>query len=291
MALNRRDVIIGSIFALISWILTASWLPSVRFVPYALICGAVTALGLVAYVILTNSRALQDGPLYPPKSHSTTSLFITWPEVWTEETAALRQRQTYTKSQIRGLPASLSTSLEVVLDLIIRNYVKSWYSKLSTGDVFPNEIHSGICSAVGQLVRRLQDLDAVEVLVTRLLPIFNDHIEGFVEADRKVMGRDKARGLAGTEELDIAIAAKYRDGSLHPAASIAASRTTAPQQKHLRQTLERILPLIMPAEMMTSASVTVLVREIVACAVLLPTLQMLSDPDFLNQQIEAFVRH
>ncbi|KAH0051551.1 intermediate filament, regulator of G-protein signaling, partial [Aureobasidium melanogenum] len=75
-------------------------------------------------------------------------------------------------------------------------------------------------------------------------------------------------------------------GKLHPAAALAFSDTKLLQQTHLRRLVAKILPLVMPEYMKTSAAVTTLVKEIVACAVLTPIVLMLSDPDFFNQLIE-----
>jgi sorting nexin-25 len=41
--------------------------------------------------------------------------------------------------------------------------------------------------------------------------------------------------------------------------------------------------------MMTSPAVNVLVKELVACAVLSPVMQMVADPDMWNQLMEGYV--
>lgn len=288
MALRRRDLVVGSTVAFLSWTFTTHWAPSLRFIPYAIACGAFISLGLFLLLILTTSRPLHSGS--PASKYSTVSLSFTTSETWTKEVSTLRTRHKYSKPHIWGLGPSLSTSVDSTIHLIVRDFVKSWYSKLSIGNVFPNEIDSGIRLSLGELVRRLQGIDVVDLLVTRLLPIFSEHVQSYVEAENQVRGRDKSRRFSTSDELNIAIPAKYRNGDLHPAASLAASRTNALKQKHLQGVVERILPLVLPQNMTTSASVTILIREIITCAVLLPVIQMLSDPDFLNQHIETFVR-
>jgi sorting nexin-25 len=42
--------------------------------------------------------------------------------------------------------------------------------------------------------------------------------------------------------------------------------------------------------MSTSPAVNVLIKELVACAVLFPVMQMLADPDMWNQLVEGYVR-
>ncbi|KAG9575316.1 intermediate filament, regulator of G-protein signaling, partial [Aureobasidium melanogenum] len=113
-----------------------------------------------------------------------------------------------------------------------------------------------------------------------------NHMRDFYNAERIVRGKNLSRDMTESEELDLAIAAKFRDGKLHPAAALAFSDTKLLQQTHLRRLVAKILPLVMPEYMKTSAAVTTLVKEIVACAVLTPIILMLSDPDFFNQLIE-----
>lgn len=104
-------------------------------------------------------------------------------------------------------------------------------------------------------------------------------------------GRKLSRNITDSEELDLAIAAKYKEGRLHQAASLAYSNTKPIQQQHLRSIVSRLLPKVMPANMATSPAVNVLIKEIVACAVLSPVMQMLADPDTWNQLMEGYVRN
>ncbi|KAK8196529.1 tRNA (guanine-N(7)-)-methyltransferase (tRNA(m7G46)-methyltransferase) [Zalaria obscura] len=96
--------------------------------------------------------------------------------------------------------------------------------------------------------------------------------------------------MTESEELDLAIAGKYKDGRLHKAADLTFSDTKLMQQAHLRKTTARLLPYVLSESMQTSPAVTTLVREIVACAVLGPIMQMLTDPDMWNQLLEGYGR-
>ena len=61
------------------------------------------------------------------------------------------------------------------------------------------------------------------------------------------------------------------------------------QQEYLRKLVVRLMPEILPESMMKSKAVSVIIKEIVACAVLASVMQMLSDPDTWNQLMEAYV--
>lgn len=184
----------------------------------------------------------------------------------------------------------ISDSLDGLLDWILRDYVTLWYSKISPSSNFVNEIERAIRTALINISDRLFAVDIVEVAVSRVVPIVTAHLKEFYEAERTVRGKNLNRNITESDELDIAIAGKYRDGKLHPAASLAYSDLKLVQQDYLRRIVVRLLPEILPESMIKSRTVSVLIREIVSCAVLAPLMQVLSDPDTWNQLMEAYGR-
>jgi len=176
-----------------------------------------------------------------------------------------------------------------LLELIIRDFVKSWYSNISKNSTFTDEVDKTIRLALGNIRDRLLAIDIVEVATTRFVPILTAHFRDFYEAERAIRGKNLNRSVTESDELDLAIAAKYRDGKLHPAASLAYSDTKLVQQEHLRNLSKDLLPKVLPEKVIASRAVGVIIRELVACAVLSPVMQMLSDPDTWNQIMEAYV--
>jgi sorting nexin-25 len=176
-----------------------------------------------------------------------------------------------------------------LIGLSLRDFVKSWYGSISKSPTFVNEIDRCLRAAIGELRDRILAVDMVEIVVSRLIPIITDHLRASYEAEQIVRGRKLMRNVTESEELDLAIAAKYKEGRLHPAASLAYSNTKPIQQQHLRGLVARILPKVLPPSMMTSPAVNVLVKELVACAVLSPVMQMVADPDMWNQLMEGYV--
>jgi sorting nexin-25 len=183
----------------------------------------------------------------------------------------------------------VSDSIDVLVGLVLRDFVKSWYGGISKSPTFVNEVDRAVRAALGEIRDRLLAVDMVETVVSCMIPLVTEHLRASYEAERAVRGRKLSRNVTDSEELDVAIAAKYKDGRLHPAASLAYSNTTPIQQQHLRSIVARLLPRVMPPTMTTSAAVNVLIKEIVACAVLSPVMQMLADPDTWNQLMEGYV--
>jgi sorting nexin-25 len=287
MALRRRDVILASIAVFIAWGYAVKWAPSLRWAGYAFTAGlAVPVLGLVALLLLT-SRGTEYGSrnsISRPKGPAFLSA-----TAWKAEVAGLQSRQTYKKQPLYTDSYLVSDALDELLDLILRDFVKSWYSNISSNPIFPNVVDRTIRQALANIRDRLFQTDLVDAVTTRVVPILTAHFRDFYEAERAVRGKHLNRSVTESEELDLAIAGKYKDGKLHPAVSLAFSDTRLVQQEYLRNLTRKVLPDVLPPRTIGSRAVVVLIEELVACAVLFPVMQMLSDPDTWNQLMEAYV--
>ena len=290
MALQGRDIALAGIACFIAWGYAVNWLPALRWAGHAFVGGVLAALAaLLALVLLTSGgsrhRRLRDRDTSRPHG----AAFLA-PDIWKREVAALRQRQTYVKTPLFPESPRVSAALDEILEYIIRDFIQSWYSGISKNPVFTDEVDRAIRCALLRIRDRLVDLDLAKVLTTRLVPILTAHFRDFYHAERSVRGRKLNRSVTETEELDLAIASKYREGKLHPAASLSFSDTKTAQQDYLRQVVSGILPKVLPDALLASRPVSILIREITACAVVFPVMQMLSDPDTWNQLMENYGR-
>lgn len=288
MALKGRDVILAGIASFIAWGYATHWLPAIRWAGHAFVAGFLTSLLLLLAVTLLLSKGLDHkNRRLPPRPDGPKFLGR---EQWSSELSALRKRQAYEKKPLCDSSTKISQALDDVLDLITRDFVWSWFSKISENPAFRNEVDKAIRCALDELRERLVTLDLPEVLTTRIVPIMTAHFHDFNEAERAIRGHKLNRSVTESEELDLAIASKYRDGKIHPAASLSYSDLKLTQQDYLRQTTSKILPHVLPDDVISSRAVSSLIREIVACAVLFPVLQLLSDPDTWNQLMENYGR-
>lgn len=288
MALKRRDVVLAAVAVFIAWGYLTHWQPALRYLPYAFVAGILATLALQAWLTFTTAwnkelrhgGTVDYGPKYPA--------FLA-PEKWKAEREALTKRSMYMMEPLYPASFIISDSIDVLLGLILRDFVKGWYGNISKSPTFVNEVDRAVRVAMGDIRDRILAVDMVETAVSRMIPLITEHLRAAYEAERVVKGRKLSRNVTESEELDLAIAAKYKDGRLHPAASLAYSNTKLIQQQHLRSIVTRLLPKVMPRNMTTSPAVNVLIKEIVACAVLSPVMQMLADPDTWNQLMEGYV--
>lgn len=289
MALNprHRHVASAGIVAFIAWGLATAWLPVLRYIGYAFVVGGLaTALSLGALILLS-ARKPQD--IHPPLPVLPRVAAFVHPRTWEADTTWLSKKATYNRIDLYPSSTIISNALDKLLDWLLRDLVTSWYSNISRSPHFVHEIDCTIRTASLGIGNRIFGIDIVEAVVSRIVPLVTNHLKDFYDAERAIRGRDLKRNVTESEELDLAIARKYRDGKVHPAASLAYSDMKLVHQEYLRKIVGRLLSEILPESMIRSRAVAVFIREIVSCAVLAPLMQMLSDPDIWNQLMEAYV--
>lgn len=284
MALKRRDAALACGVAFIAWGYAVSWFSALRWAGYAFGGGLCAGLVLLLGALLLFARSPADRRPRPQAA-----LFL-GPQRWHDEVAALRKRQTYERPSL-GLPSQrVAMAVDNLLNLILRDFVKVWYNNISPNPEFPDEVDRAIRLAIISLLDCLRDKDLVELVISRVVPILTAHFRDFYEAERSIRGKKLNKSVTESEELDLAIAAKYNDGKLHPAASLSFPDTKMVQQDYLRALIARVLPKVMPRHMLSSRAVSIIVKEIVSCAVLSPVMQLLSEPDTWNQMMENMGR-
>ncbi|KAI5467674.1 PXA domain-containing protein [Mariannaea sp. PMI_226] len=284
MALKRRDAALAGLAAFVAWGYAINWLPVLRWAGYAFVAGVITTLvALLASLVLTSKRPSDRNPR--PRG----AAFL-GPKKWRSEIEALRQRQSCTRASIDVESLRVSSAVDNFLDLIVRDFVRSWYSNISRNPTFPNEVDKAIRQALMSLLDSLRDKDLAEIITSRLVPILTAHFRDFYEAEKSVRGRKLNRSVTESEELDLAIASKFRDGRLHSAASLSFPDTKMVQQGYLRSLVAKILPKVLPENLLSSRAVSTIIREIVSCSVLFPVVQLLSEPDTWNQLMENLGR-
>ena len=287
MALKSRDVAIAAIAAFVAWGLLVKWAPILRYFGYAFVAGILAALLSVGLLILkVRNRQEVDASLC---KFPRTAAFVP-PKSWEEETAWLASRAKYQKRPLYPKSSTISRAVDELLDWLLRDLVTSWYKNISGSSSFVVELDRLIRAALINIRDRVLAVDIVEVAVARIVPIINTHLKEFYEAERAVRGKHLNRNVTESEELDLAIASRYHEGKLHPAASMAYSDLKIVQQEHIRRIIVRILPEVLPENVLSSRAVSVLIKEIISCAILTPLMQMLSDPDVWNQLMEAYGR-
>jgi len=178
--------------------------------------------------------------------------------------------------------------------MIVRDFVLAWYKDISSSPSFPTAVSSTMHSSLDQILSRANNIDLANLVVKKIMPKITTHIERFRQSEIALRGAALERRLTQSEELDILLAGKYASmgsGKLHPAVeNLSSTFTRQTEEAHLKNLVHRVLPLVLPEKEVKSKTLKIVFREILACAVLFPVVEMLSDPDFWNKTIDEVVK-
>ncbi|KAG5438838.1 hypothetical protein PCANB_002558 [Pneumocystis canis] len=181
----------------------------------------------------------------------------------------------------------ISEAFDKIIELVIRDFIMRWYKEIAPQGIFPIVVEKTIRYSLIQLGNRIKAIDMEDLVVRKIIPIITSHIAEFSAADAKVQDLGLKQSLTDLTELNLAIARKYNNGNLHPAVTFFHSGNIIYQKDHLRKIVGRFIGFILPESEANSKLVFTLVREIISCGVLSPIMELLIDPDILNQLIEA----
>ncbi|KAK9457247.1 PXA domain-containing protein [Dipodascopsis uninucleata] len=182
----------------------------------------------------------------------------------------------------------ISGSLDLLIEYILRDFILSWYSHISVDASFPAQVENTIRVAVEQMRDRLLKIDMVVFTMKKIIPILTKHVSDFAAAETALHGKNLNKHFTESRELDIALASKYADGELHPAASLKAPDPRIAEKQWIRKLIGSILPYILPETESQSRAVFILVQEIVSYSVIMPIISALEDPDTWNQLIQRY---
>ncbi|KZV88000.1 hypothetical protein EXIGLDRAFT_651692 [Exidia glandulosa HHB12029] len=261
-----------------------------------LLLSPLILLGLVFAFIAANlalgyyadrARGFRNPP--NPLAHAARPLAFSTPAAW----QAVQTRSQWSASSVVLPPLvpsypRVSLALNGILSWIIRDFVWVWYRAISSHTAFPSTVERTIHTSLSALATRAEKLDLPALVVRRVLPLITAHIEHFRQSEVALRGTGLERHLTHSEELDLLLASRYAGrGKLHPAVDNLASMVTKQgEDAHMRRLVDRALPLLVPQQELQSTAVRIVAREIVACAVFGPIVEMLSDPDFWNRIID-----
>ncbi|KAH9849249.1 PXA domain-containing protein [Lenzites betulinus] len=230
-----------------------------------------------------------------PKNALTTAarpLAFSTPAAW----QAVLTRSQWSHKAPQSLPALcadapvVSAAINDILIMIVRDFVLIWYKDISSSPSFPTAVSSTLHGSMERILEKTATLDLSALVVKRILPKVTAHIEQFRQSEVALRGAGLERKLTQSEELDLLLASRYAargGGKLHLAVdNLSSTFTKQSEENHLRGLVDKALPHILPEKEGRSHAVKIVVREIVACSVLYPIMDMLSDPDFWNRTID-----
>ncbi|XP_073339999.1 sorting nexin-14-like isoform X4 [Pagrus major] len=172
------------------------------------------------------------------------------------------------------VPSKVDASLSEILELVLENFVYPWYRDITDDEAFVDELRVTLRFFAAVLVRRTQKVDVASLITQKLLKVSMKHIEVISKARQKVKN---------SEFLQQAALEEYGP-DLH-----VALRSRRDELLYLRKLTEMLFPYILPPKATDCRSLTLLIREVLAGSVFLPSMDYLADPDTVNHLLLIFI--
>lgn len=203
---------------------------------------------------------------------------------WQDEVAKLSiDTETLTKP-IFEESFLISETLDEFINLILQEFIDSWYGRIIKDTLFQDSIRIELKHVFLQLKVRLGNMDIAKFLVSKLVPIINDHLSDYLRAEERVQAKiNNNKGGIEPIDHDIDVARQYRRGKIHQGVTITKNEVTnINEKKYLRSLIGQILPFLLSDKENTNEVGLTLVREILSCTVLSNIIQMTGEGDFYN---------
>uniref|UniRef100_A0AAY4ANN9 Sorting nexin-14 n=1 Tax=Denticeps clupeoides TaxID=299321 RepID=A0AAY4ANN9_9TELE len=169
---------------------------------------------------------------------------------------------------------SLSEMYTKVEKTLMENMVNHFGRDLTDDEAFVDELRVTLRFFAAVLVRRAQKVDIPSLITLKLLKAAMKHIEIITKARQKVKN---------SEYLQQAALEEYGP-DLH-----VALRSRRDELLYLRKLTEMLFPYILPPKATECRSLTLLIREVLAGSVFLPSMDYIADPDTVNHLLLIFI--
>ncbi|VDK45957.1 unnamed protein product [Anisakis simplex] len=275
-------------------ILSVSW----RF--YGLLAGAlflssfgVSALGTVLSVILCliigfialilkvgndkSDQLIKDFDFIAKQYHFSSGIprFIANPERFADK-SAYEQEHSMAQSPI------LDPILEQILGYVMRDFVDCWYGTITPDQLFKESLKRSIRRTIAAFSQCIRKVDFVPLLTQHIVDDFASHLRLYRKA------KEHAQSVSGVNYTNDELETKFFDLELEMEKCYCRDLvSTTPQYEnaYLHDVIDILLYLLMPNEDFRSRPLRFLIREITVRRIVLPVLDMFSDPDYINHII------
>ncbi|XP_034018325.1 sorting nexin-14 isoform X2 [Thalassophryne amazonica] len=170
--------------------------------------------------------------------------------------------------------SKVDASVAEVFELVLENFVYPWYRVITDDEACVYELRMTFRFFASVLFRRAQKVNVPAVLSDKVMKAVMKHIEIVAKAQEKVKNVN-ALQQAALEEYgpDLHVALRSRKDEL----------------QYLRKLTEMLFPYVMPPKATDCRSLALLLREVMAGSVILPTMDFMADPDTVNLMVLIFV--
>ncbi|XP_064455979.1 sorting nexin-13-like isoform X2 [Ornithodoros turicata] len=251
------------------------------------LCVLVTLLGIISMgYLLEYHRQLESCVVLPvsdvSESHSSRGLPQITPVILNPPRKPQYSRYLTGHRAIDG-------PLSEVLHYVLRDYVYTWYRSLSNDEAFIDHIRDLVHEIIVNFSSRAQGVDWVQYLTIQLVDDFASHLRLFRQAQMKLKLKkeDESSKNADLLTLFFNLETAMERSLCRDLVCISKER----EIEYLQQVGDVLLYLLLPPDDFHNKVMRIFVRELLVNTVLLPVINLVSDPDYINQTIVWMCRN
>ncbi|XP_054381426.1 sorting nexin-19 isoform X2 [Pongo abelii] len=164
----------------------------------------------------------------------------------------------------------LEQEINRTIQMIIRDFVLSWYCSVSQEPAFEEEMEAAMKGLVQELRRRMSMMDT-HALAQSVLTLCGCHLQSYIQAKEATAGKN------GPVEPSHLWEAYCRATAPHPAVHSPSAEVT-----YTRGVVNLLLQGLVPKPHLETRTGRHVVVELITCNVILPLISRLSDPDWIH---------
>ncbi|VDM54924.1 unnamed protein product [Angiostrongylus costaricensis] len=175
---------------------------------------------------------------------------------------------------------AMDSVLEQMLNYVMRDYVDSWYKKLTDDELFKESLLRTARRSVASLSQCMRQVDWVPFVTRHVADDFASHLRLYRMASEKY----KSMRKKGSTENDLL--SHFFDYELEMEKTLCRDLLcTTPnyENAYLHDVVDIVLYLIMPPEDFRCRPLRFLLREVIVRRLIVPLLDHFSEPDEMNQ--------
>ncbi|XP_052044732.1 sorting nexin-19 [Apodemus sylvaticus] len=165
----------------------------------------------------------------------------------------------------------LEQEINRTIQMIIRDFVLSWYRSVSHEPAFQAEMEAAMKGLVQELRRRMSLVDS-HALTQKVLTLCGCHLQSYIQA-KEATAKEQSCPVQPSQLWD----AYCQVTTPHPAMSCPTTEVT-----YARGIVNLILKELVPKPHLETRTGRHVVVELITCNVILPLISKLSDPDWIH---------
>uniref|UniRef100_A0A8C6QH04 Sorting nexin-19 n=1 Tax=Nannospalax galili TaxID=1026970 RepID=A0A8C6QH04_NANGA len=165
----------------------------------------------------------------------------------------------------------LEQEINRTIQMIIRDFVLSWYRSVSQEPAFQEEMEAAMKGLVQELQRRLSIVDR-HALAQKVLTLCGCHLQSYIQAKEATAGKQSCP-VQPSQLWD----AYCKTTTPHPAVHSPSAEVT-----YTRGVVNLLLQELVPKPHLETRTGRHVVVELITCNVILPLINKLSDPDWIH---------